>query len=323
MSLFSYIMRRVLISLVTVFVVVSLTFFLMNLMPGDPFIGNKAVPKAIKDNLYAKYGLDKPLFERYLMYLGNLAKGDLGMSMTYKNQKVVNVIKQAFPVSADLGIRSLLFGVIGGLLLGVVAALHHNGPWDTTATLLAIIGVSIPGFLIGTLVQYIFGFLFSNVIKDIFNTSYQLIPIARWEGFRYTLLPSFALGFASLALTSRMMRTSMLDVLHQDYIKTAKSKGLTPLQVTWKHTIRNAILPVITVLGPLTAAVMTGTFVIERIFAIPGLGKFFVQSVQMYDYTMILGLTLFFATFLIFMNLVVDIAYGLIDPRIRLAKGKA
>jgi oligopeptide transport system permease protein len=310
-------------SFVTIFIVVSATFFLMNLMPGDPFIGNKAIPKAIKANLYAKYGLDKPLPQRYLIYLGNLTRGDLGMSMIYKSQEVINVIKQAFPVSADLGIRSLLFGVTFGILLGIIAALNHNGPMDTIATLLAIIGVSIPGFLIGTLVQYVFGFLFSNVIKDIFHTTYQLIPIARWEGFRYTLLPSFALGFASLALTARLMRTSMLDVLNQDYIQTAKSKGLTPAQVTVKHAIRNAILPIITILGPLTATIMTGTFVIERIFAIPGLGKFFVQSVQMYDYTMIMGLTIFFATFLIFMNLLVDIAYGFIDPRIRLAKGKA
>jgi len=310
-------------SIVTVFVVITLTFFLMNLMPGDPFIGNKAIPKAIKANLYAKYGLDKPLGIRYLKYLGNLAQGDLGMSMTYKNQEVIGVIKQAFPVSADLGIRSLIFGVLGGLLLGTIAALNHNRPWDTGATVLAILGVSIPGFLIGTMVQYVLGFLFSNAVREIFHTDFQLIPIARWEGFKYTILPAFALGFGSLATTSRLMRTSMLDVLHQDYIKTAKSKGLTPFQVTLKHSIRNAILPVVTILGPLTAGIMTGTFVIERIFAIPGLGRFFVQSVQMYDYTMIMGLTLFFATFLIFMNFLVDIAYGLVDPRIRLGKGAA
>jgi oligopeptide transport system permease protein len=310
-------------SAVTVFVVVTLTFFLMNLMPGDPFIGNKAIPKAIKANLYAKYGLDKPLATRYLMYLGNVAKGDLGMSMTYKNQEVVKVIQQAFPVSADLGIRSLIFGLIGGLLLGTIAALNHNRPWDTGATVLAIIGVAIPGFLIATIVQFVIGFQLSNVIKAIFHTDFQVLPIARWEGFKYTILPAFALGFGSMASISRLMRTSMLDVLHQDYIKTAKSKGLTPFQVTFKHGIRNAILPVVTILGPLTAAIMTGTFVIERIFAIPGLGRFFVQSVQMYDYTMIMGLTLFFATFLIFMNLLVDIAYGIVDPRIRLGKGAA
>lgn len=323
MSLLKYVFRRLIMSLITVFVVISLTFFLMNMMPGDPFIGQKAIPKAIKENLYAKYGLNLPVFNRYLKYLGNLAHGDLGMSMTYKNQDVAGVIAQAFPVSADLGLRSLVFGVIGGILLGTVAALNHNRPLDTGATMLAIIGVSIPGFLIGTLVQYLLGFLLSNFVKGTFHTDLQLIPIARWDGFKYTILPSFALGFSSLALTARLMRTSMLDVLHQDYIKTAKSKGLSPIRVTAKHAVRNAILPVVTILGPLTAGIMTGTFVIERIFAIPGLGKFFVQSVQMYDYTMIMGLTLFFATFLIFMNFLVDVAYGLVDPRIRLARGRA
>ncbi len=323
MSLFRYIFRRVLMSLVTIFVVITLTFFLMNLMPGDPFIGNKAVPKAIKANLYAKYGLDKPIMVRYLKYLGNVVKGDLGMSMTYKNQTVIKVIKQSFPVSAELGLRALIFGVFGGLLLGIIAALKHNGPLDTVATIVAIIGVSIPGFLIAVLLQYTLGYLLSNLIKDVFHTTYQFLPIARWEGFKYTILPAFALGFGSVAGTSRLMRASMLDVLNQDYIRTAKSKGLKPFQVTLSHTIRNAILPVITILGPMMAGIMMGSFVIERIFAIPGLGKFFVISVQTSDYTMIMGLTLFFATILIFMNLLVDIAYGFIDPRIRLGKGKA
>jgi oligopeptide transport system permease protein len=227
---------------------------------------------------------------------------------------------------------------------------------DRVTMVLAILGVSIPGFILATMVQYAFGYQLSNALKDLLNTDYQFLAIGRWHDsykweslkvfgqtlpfvkvmsmksflymfswdcIRYTLLPAMALGFGSLASVARLMRTSMLDVLHQDYIKTAKAKGLSTTQVTLKHAVRNAILPVVTILGPLTAAILTGTFIIEQIFAIPGLGKFFVQSVQIYDYTMIMGLTIFYASFLILMNFLVDLAYGFIDPRIRLAKGRA
>lgn len=323
MELTKYILKRVVISLVTIFVIITATFFLMNAMPGKPFTGEKAIPKAVEDNLNKKYGLDKPLGERYVIYLGNLMHGDLGISMTYKNRSVVDIIKTAFPVSADLGIRSLIFGVVLGLLLGVVAALNHNKKWDNISMFIAIVGVSLPGFIIGALVQYLLGYQFSGFIKDVFDTNFQLFPVARWDGFKYTILPSFALGFSSLATVARMMRTSMLDVINQDYIKTAKAKGLSQVTIVIRHTIRNAILPVLTILGPLAAAVLTGTFVIEKIFAIPGLGKYFVQSVSSYDYTMTMGLTLFYAFFIVFINLIIDILYGIIDPRIRLSKGRA
>lgn len=323
MDLTKYILKRVWVSLITIFIIIALTFFLMNLMPGDPFTGVKAVPDAIKEALNKRYGLDKPLIQRFLLYIWNIMKGDFGMSMTFRNRTVFDIIKQAFPVSADLGIRSLIFGVTGGLLLGIYAALRHNRKADRISMVVAIIGVSLPSFIVGALVQYFFGYQLSNFIKWAFNTNYQFLPIARWEGFTYTILPSFALGFGSLAIVARMMRTSMLDVINQDYIKTAKAKGLSQQAIIWKHMVRNAILPIVTILGPMTAAILTGTFVIENIFAIPGLGKFFVQSVSRYDYTMTMGLTLFYAIFLVFMNLVVDISYGLIDPRIRLTKGRA
>ncbi len=332
-------------SLATLLVVITATFFLMRAMPGKPFTGAKAVPKAIMENLERKYGLDKPVLVQYGIFLQNTLKGDLGISMTYKNRKVIDIIKTAFPVSANLGIRSILFGVLAGIFFGVIASLNHNKPLDSITMILAILGVSIPGFILATMVQYLFGFHMSNALKELFNTDYQFLPIGRWEvnqyffeftipfinlpirlqnweGFKYTILPAIALGFGSLASTARLMRTSMLDVLHQDYIKTAKAKGLSTAQVTIKHAIRNAILPVVTVLGWMIAAILTGTFIIEQIFAIPGLGKFFVQSVQMYDYTMIMGLTIFYASFLILMNFLVDLTYGLVDPRIRLAKGK-
>jgi oligopeptide transport system permease protein len=297
---------------------------LMNLMPGDPFIGNKAIPKAIKDNLYKKYGLDKPIGDRYVLYLKNVSQADLGISMTYKNRKVVNIIKENFPVSADLGIRALIFATVFGVFLGVIAALNHNRTWDTVSMVIAIIGVSLPSFIVGALIQWAIGLEVNQLYKTIMGDPYaMLIPTTGWSSFGAKLLPPFALGLGSLAMIARYMRTSMLDVLNQDYIKTAKAKGLSKTQVTLRHTIRNAILPVVTILGPLTAALLTGSFVIEQVFAIPGLGKFFIQSISQNDYTVIMGLTTFYAAFLIFMNFLVDILYGVIDPRIRLAKGKA
>ena len=324
LQLAKYILRRLGISLITLFVVITATFFLMNSMPGDPFIGNKAIPKAIKENLYKKYGLDKPVGERFVLYLKNTLTGDLGMSMTYKNRKVVDIIKQSFPTSADLGIRALIFATIAGVFLGIIAALNHNRTWDTVAMIIAILGVSLPAFIVGALLQYGIGLQLNQLWKWLLNDEYaMLIPTTGWDSWANKLVPPFALGISALASIARYMRTSMLDVLNQDYIKTAKAKGLTKTQVTVRHTIRNAILPVVTILGPMTAAVLTGSFVIELIFAIPGLGKFFIQSIGQNDYTMIMGLTIFYATFLIFMNFVVDILYGVIDPRIRLAKGKA
>jgi len=319
-----YILRRLALSLVTLFVVITATFFLMNAMPGDPFIGEKAIPKAIKANLYEKYGLDKPINERFVLYMKNTLSGDLGMSMTYKNRKVVDIIKQSFPISADLGIRAIIFAFIAGIFLGVLAALNHNRTWDSVSMVIAIIGVSLPAFIVGALLQWLIGLQLNQFYKILVNDSYaMLIPTTGWDSFGAKLVPPFALGISALAMIARYMRTSMLDVLNQDYIKTAKSKGLSKTQVTLRHTIRNAILPIVTILGPLIAALLTGSFVIELIFAIPGLGKFFINSISNNDYTMIMGLTIFYATFLIFMNFVVDILYGFIDPRIRLAKGKA
>lgn len=324
LQLLIYILRRLAISFVTLLVVITATFFLMNSMPGDPFIGNKAIPKAIKDNLYKKYGLDKSTPERFVLYLKNTFSGDLGISMTYKNRKVINIIKQSFPVSADLGIRALIFATLAGIFLGIIAALNHNRTWDTVSMIIAIIGVSLPSFIIGALLQWLFGLQLNQFYKWLVGDSYaMLIPTTGWDTWGAKLVPPFALGISALASIARYMRTSMLDVLNQDYIKTAKAKGLTRMQVTVRHTIRNAIMPVVTILGPLVAAILTGSFVIELIFAIPGLGKFFIMSISNYDYTMIMGLTIFYATFLIFMNFLVDILYGVIDPRIRLAKGKA
>lgn len=265
----------------------------------------------IRANMEAYYGLDKSLPEQYITYMNNLLHGDLGYSMKYVNQSVNRIIADAFPYSADLGIRALIFAVIFGVTLGVVASLNRGKKLDAVCIIIAIIGTSIPDFIMGSLLQYFFGI------------RWGLLPVAQYTSVAHTILPSIAVGFYTLAMVSRLMRASMLEVVTSDYTKTAKAKGLSKWRITIKHQIRNAIMPVVTVLGPLVASVLTGTFVIEALFAIPGLGKHYVQSISNNDYTLVLGMTIFFGAFLILMNLVVDILYGIIDPRIRLSgKGK-
>ena len=310
-----YVVKRILYSLLTLLVLVTLTFFMMRLLPGDPFIGQKAIPETTLKSLNEKYGLDKPMWQQLLIYMGNVFRGDLGISIHY-NRPVNDIIKQAFPYSFDLGMRALIFATVMGILLGIIAAVKRGTHWDTISMLLAIIGVSVPGFIIGSLLQYFFA------LKLTQWTGITFFPNTGWDGFAAKILPSFALSLSSLATVSRLMRTSMMDVLSQDYIKTAKSKGLSQKTIIWKHAVRNAIMPVITVLGPISAALLTGAFVVENIFAIPGMGKFFVYSIQTQDYTMISGTTLFYGGFLIIANLLVDLAYGFIDPRVKLSEGK-
>lgn len=310
-----YVIKRLVYAFLTLLLLTALTFFMMRLLPGDPFIGEKAIPETTMKALNEKYGLDKPVLVQLGMYLNNVLHGDLGISMHY-NRPIVDIIAQAFPYSFDLGIRSLIFATVLGVLLGIVAAVKRGTKWDTATMLIAIIGVSVPGFIIGALLQYFLG------LKLFQWTGIRFFPITGWSSFSSKLLPSFALSFSSLATVSRLMRTSMLDVLGQDYIKTAKSKGLSQKKIIWKHAVRNAIMPIITVLGPIAAAVLTGAFVVENIFAIPGMGKFFVLGIQTQDYTMISGTTLFYGAFLVIANLIVDLAYGFIDPRVKLADVK-
>lgn len=301
-----YIIKRIGISIITILVLITVVFIMVRLMPGDPFSSDKLTP-AIRENLEKYYGFDKPLFEQYITYLKNILKGDFGYSIKYVNQSVNKIIAESFPYSFDLGMRGLSISISLGLVLGIIAALNRGRSLDFVSVLIAIIGTSVPDFIIGALLQYSFG------IK------WGLLPVAQYKGLEYTILPSIALGFYTLAMVSRIMRASMLEVVQQDYIKTAKSKGISKFRVTYKHQIRNAIMPIVTVLGPTVAAVLTGTFVIESIFAIPGMGKHYVQSVQNLDYSLILGMTIFYGVFLVIANLVVDILYGIIDPRIRIA----
>lgn len=310
-----YFLKRIVYSFITILVLIALTFTLMHMLPGDPFSGGKAIPEATKEALFQKYGLDKPLYMQFFIYIGNVLRGDLGVSVP-DGRPVLDIITQAFPVSFELGVRALIFAFVMGILLGIVASIKRGTAWDSVAMFFALVGVSVPSFIIGSLLQYFLG------LKLYEATGVQVFAILGWNSANAKILPAFALAFGAMAVISRLMRTSMLDVLSSDYIKTAKAKGLSRRDVIWKHAVRNAIMPVVTIMGPLVAAVLTGAFVVENIFSIPGLGKYFVQCVQTNNYTVIAGTTIFYGSFLILANLIVDLVYGLIDPRVKLTAGK-
>lgn len=313
-----YLLRRLLYLAVTMLVIVSLTFVIMHAIPGDPFLSERKVSAAARANLMARYGLDKPVHEQYVIYVRNVLSGDLGTSMYYVQRNVTDLIRDGFPVSARLGLAALAYSVSAGLVLGVVAALRHNRGLDYAAMLVAILGVSVPGFIVGILLQVPLG------------VWWKLLPVAGWgragDPFwaqaKYYILPAFVLGLGTLALVARMMRSSMLDVLGQDYIRTARARGLGAGEIIRRHALRNALLPIITILGPIVVNVTTGSFIIERIFAVPGLGKYFVDSIFNSDYGLILGTTLFYGLLLLVALFLVDLAYGLVDPRIRLLRGR-
>ncbi|WP_434512086.1 ABC transporter permease [Desulfitobacterium sp. AusDCA] len=305
-----FILKRFIYMLITFWIIVTVTFVLMHNLPGDPFANSEKLTTQQRALLAQQYGLDKPIAVQYKEYLIHVVQGDLGVSFAYPTRKVTDIIQQSFPASAELGTESIIFSVIVGLALGITAALKHNKSWDYAAMVIAIIGVSIPSFVLGPILQYTVG------------VKLGILPAALWDGPANRILPALTLSFMTIATTARMMRTSMLDVINSDYIKTAYSKGLSQTTVIFKHTLRNAILPIITILGPIAVNVITGTLVVEQIFAVPGLGKYFVQAVYSNDYTLIMGLTIFYSLLLIVTIFLTDIAYGFIDPRIRLAKGR-
>ena len=305
--MFKYIVKRLVISLFTILILVTVVFFLVRMMPGDPFLSDKLTPE-IRENMLRYYGFDQPLHIQYFRYIKNLLQGDLGVSMHYNGIPVTDIIRDSFPYSANLGIRALLLAFCVGMVLGVVSALNRGKFLDYFCIFIAILGVSLPDFVTGYLLQYVFA------IK------LKVLPIALWRGFKYTILPTFALSFYTTALLTRIMRASMLEVTGQDYIKVARAKGLSTIQIVTRHQLRNAILPVITILGPVTAAILTGTFIIESIYAIPGMGKFYVSGIQNLDYSQVLGLTVFYGAFIVAANFIVDILYGFVDPRIRVDK---
>ncbi len=307
-----YTLKRLLAGVVTVWFIATATFIAMHQVPGDPLMNDKAVSPEIRANLEARYGLDKPVTTQYFIFMGNMLQGDFGISFTQQNRKVNDIIRDHFPVSATLGILAILFATAGGVLFGALTAVYRNRVPDVVIMFLVILGISVPSFVFAALGQ-----LMLVNINRFFG--YSVIPVAGWGTIWHLLMPSLVLGLTTMALLTRLMRSSMLEVVNEDYIKTARAKGLSPIRIFFRHQLRNAILPVVTVLGPQIAAITTGGFVVELVFAIPGLGRYFVQAVQQLDYTVIMGTTVFYGAFLVFMVIVVDILYGFIDPRVRLS----
>ena len=298
--------------MITVWFIARATFISMHQVPGDPLLNDKAISAEIRKNLEQRYGLDKPITHQYLIFLRNMLppNPDFGISFTQQNRRVNDIIKDHFPVSATLGVLAIFFAATGGILFGALTAIYRNRLPDIVIMFLVILGISVPSFVFAALGQL----LLVNVNSFI---GYSIIPVAGWGTFTHMLMPSLVLGLSTMALLTRLMRTSMLEVINEDYIKTARAKGLSSQRIFFKHQLRNAILPVVTVLGPQIAVITTGGFVVELVFAIPGLGRYFVQAVQQLDYTVIMGTTVFYGAFLVFMVIVVDILYGFIDPRVR------
>lgn len=301
-----YIAKRLLISLITVFFLATITFFLMKLLPGNPFM-NEKVPPEIQERQLAYYGLDKPAFQQYLIYISNLLRGDLGTSLKYVGREVTAVIAELFPVSAKLGLISLFFAYLIGMTFGVLCAQFKNRWPDYILMVAAVLGVAMPSMVIGPLLRYWLG------------VRLRLLPVTGWGTWQQIIMPAFVLGMGTVASTTRSLRASMLGVTTQDYVKTARAKGLHPAKIVWRHELKNSMVPIVTGMGATIAGVTMGSFVVEQIFVIPGLGKHFVSSVNTLDYPMIMGLTIFFGSFLVLMNFLVDLVYGLVDPRIQVA----
>ena len=305
-----YILKRIGYMLLTLLIVLTITFFLMHSIPGDPLAHMaKKLPEQIRINYMKKYGLDEPVIIQYLKFLKNVVtKGDLGESLRYPGRSVTETILGHAKISGRLGFQALLIGVTIGIILGIIAALNRNKWPDYLVMFTAILGITVPMFIIASLLQYFF------------SVKYELLPTFGWGKFKYTIIPTIAMCFGSIATYARYMRSNVLEVAGQDYILTAQAKGVSPFNVVRKHILRNAILPAITILGPQIAGIFTGSFVIEKIFGIPGLGSYFISSINDRDYTMIIGTTIFYATLFIISQLVVDLLYGVVDPRIKVSK---
>ena len=304
-----YILKRIFYMVVTLFLIATITFFLMKLLPGSPYSNEENLTDAQLQIMNAKYGLDKPVWMQYFIYLGGLVRLDLGMSFQY-NSTVLNLLSSRVGPSFQIGLQALIFGMGMGTLLGLVAAMKQNTIVDTGATFFAIIGRSVPSFVFAVVLQLVFGVIF------------PILPIALWnQGFISSILPTLALSISPVADSARFIRTEMVEVLQSDYMELARAKGLSRMEVVMKHGVRNALIPLVTIAGPMLVGLMTGSMVIENIFAIPGIGEQFVKSILTNDYPTIMGVTMMYSFLLVVTILIVDLLYGLIDPRIRLTQG--
>ncbi|WP_445509414.1 oligopeptide ABC transporter permease [Rossellomorea marisflavi] len=305
-----YTIKRIVYMIITLLIIATATFFLMKLLPGTPLTNQEKLSPQQQQIILDKYGLNDPLPVQYINYMTNLVQGDLGLSFQYDNRPVSQMIADRIGPSALLGFQAMVLGTIVGLIIGIIAAIRQNTWVDYGSTFLAVLGISIPSFVFAALLQYYVG------------VKWELLPVALWGEYKNTILPTLALTVGVVATIARYMRTEMIEILNTDYILLAKAKGTTNTNVIVKHGVRNAMIPIITILGPMTVGIMTGTMVIEQIFAVPGLGEQFVRSINTNDYTVIMGVTLFYSVLLVAVIFLVDILYGIIDPRIRLVGGK-
>ncbi len=308
-----YVTKRLLEAVFVIWVIATLTFLLLRFLPGGPFDAEKQLPPEIKANIEAKYGLDKPLPHQYLKYLADTVQGDFGESYKYLGRPVSRMIAETAPVSFQLGLYSLLLAFALGIPLGVFAASKHNTWLDTSLMIFAISGVALPSFIIGPILVLIFCFGIP------FSGLQGALPPALWDSPIYFILPVITLGIRPAAIIARMTRSSMLDVIQADFVRTARAKGVSSQRVLYKHVLKNSLIPVLTISGPLIAGVLSGSFIVEIVFGIPGMGKHLVQSVTNRDYPLILGLTLVFSAMLVIANLIVDLLYTVVDPRIKLS----
>lgn len=305
-----YIITRILQSFLVLMLVATITFLLMNMVPGSPFLSEKPPSPEVMEQLNKKYGLDKPLSVQLKKYLINTLKLDFGVSLKMqKNRPVIEIIKEMFPTSAKIGLIALSWSILVGLPLGCLAAYHRGDGVDSFLRVLTTIGISVPGFVVATLLLIFFG------------VKLKVLPTMGLGKVSAYVLPCFSLGFNPMCYIARLSRSSMLDVINQDYIRTARAKGVPASKILFKHALRNAFIPVLTYLGPLTASILCGSFVVESVFSLPGMGRYFINSILNRDYPIIMATTIFFAALVIFMNLIVDILYKFVDPRIDITKG--
>ncbi|MUK87663.1 ABC transporter permease subunit [Ornithinibacillus sp. L9] len=305
-----FILQRLGYMAITLLIIITITFFLMQLLPGTPFSNPEKLSDRQIEIMNEKYGLDKPLAIQYFTYLGNLLQGDLGISFQSQGRTVNAMIAERIGPSALIGGQGVVIGLVLGLILGIISALKHNTIFDYGSVFVAVLGMSIPSFVFAALMQYFIG------------VKWGLLPAALWKDYSYSIMPSLALSVLVTATVARFIRSEMLEVLGQDYVNTARAKGIKEFSVIIRHVLRNALIPVVTVLGPLAVSIMTGTLVIEKIFAVPGLGEQFTLSILVNDYSVIMGITLFYSALFIFVIFLVDILYGILDPRISIGGGK-
>jgi oligopeptide transport system permease protein len=304
-----FLIRRLLVAIPTLFVVVTVAFFMMRAAPGNPFSTDRKLPPEILKNIEAKYHMDRPLIVQYGEYLGGVLKGDLGPSLKYRDKSVLEIIKENYRVSLTIGLSAFVIAVFLGVSLGVIAALRQNGPADYTTMAIAILGVCIPSFVTAPLLQLALG------------SKLGWLPIAGWDNgsLPNLIMPIMVLSLPQIAIISRLTRAGMIEALRSNYVRTARAKGLPEFRIVAKHAIRAAVLPLVSYLGPAFAGLLTGSLIVERIFGLPGLGKFFVTSALQRDYTVVMGMVIFFATLILLLNLLADMLYAVLDPRVRLA----